>query len=154
MPAKGVDHMPTETNTEPPLTLDEAPARTLGTTDQLALWANLGVSLLLPVAAVFMTGFGADGAPRPIGGAGMSMAAALVAIVVGTVIGNALLGLSAVPGAETGAPAMVLLRGLFGRRGSYLPTALNLAQCLGWATFEVLIIAEAADRIVDGGGRW
>ena len=39
------------------------------------------------------------------------------------VIGNVLLGLGALPGAETGAPAMVLLRGLLGRRGSYLPTA-------------------------------
>jgi putative hydroxymethylpyrimidine transporter CytX len=49
---------------------------------------------------------------------------------------------------------MVLLRGLFGRTGSYLPTALNLAQCVGWATFEIVIIAETADRVVGGGWRW
>ena len=42
-------------------------------------------------------------------------------------IGTVLLGLAAVPGAQTGRPAMVLLRGLFGARLSYLPTALNLA---------------------------
>jgi putative hydroxymethylpyrimidine transporter CytX len=144
MPAKGepMATTPFVGTSEPPLTLDEQPVRTLGLTDQLALWGNLGVSLLLPVTAAFFF------AP------GMSLLAAFVAIAVGTVLGNVLLGLAAVPGADTGAPAMVLFRGLFGRAGSYLPTALNLAQCLGWATFEIVIIAEAADRIVAGGGRW
>lgn len=123
---------------EPPLTLDHAPSRTLGLPDQLSLWGNLGVSLLLPVTATFLL------AP------GMSLGAALVAIAVGTVLGCTLLGLAAVPGAETGAPAMVLFRGLFGRRGSYVPTALNLAQCVGWATFEIVIISEAAERVAGG----
>jgi purine-cytosine permease-like protein len=131
-----------EIDLEPPLTLDHAPARVLGMPDQLVLWWNLGISLLLPVTATFLL--------FP----GMSILAALVAIVVGTVIGNVLLGLGAVAGADTGAPSMVLLRGLFGREGSYLPTALNLAQCLGWATFEIVIIAETADRVIGGGWRW
>ena len=130
------------TDLEAPLTLDQPATRMLGTADQLTLWWNLGISLLLPVTATFLL------AP------GMSLVAVLVAIVVGTVIGNTLLGLGAVAGADTGAPSMVLLRGLFGRNGSYLPTALNLAQCIGWATFEIVIIAETADRIADGGGRW
>jgi nucleobase:cation symporter-1, NCS1 family len=126
---------------EPPLTLDHAPERALGLTDQVSLWGNLGVSLLLPVTAAFLL------AP------GMSLLAALAAIVVGTVIGCTLLGLAAMPGADTGAPAMVLFRGLLGRRGSYVPTALNLAQCIGWATFEVVIISEAAQEVA-GGPRW
>src|SRR5918997_27139 len=37
-----------------PLTLDQAPAATLGLRDAFGLWASLGVSLLLPVAAVFV----------------------------------------------------------------------------------------------------
>lgn len=127
---------------EPPITLDQPPARTLGLTDQLALWGNLGVSLLLPVTATFLL------AP------GMSLGACLVAIVVGTVLGNLLLGLSAIPGADTGAPAMVLFRGLFGRTGSYVPTIVNLLQCIGWSTFEIVIIAESADRVIGGGWRW
>ncbi len=48
---------------------------------------------------------------------------------------------------------MVLLRGLLGARASWLPTGLNVVQCLGWATFEVLIIAEAASRALDA-PRW
>lgn len=132
--------------TEAPLTLDDAPARTLGLSDQLVLWFNLGISLLLPVTATFI--LTPDPAVAPL-----SITAALAAVVVGSVIGNVLLGLGARPGAETGAPAMVLLRGLFGRRGSYVPTALNIAQCVGWATFEVVIIAEAAARLTADGLR-
>jgi NCS1 family nucleobase:cation symporter-1 len=127
---------------EAPLTLDQPARRVLGLTDQAVLWGNLGVSLLLPVTATFI--LTPDPAVAPL-----SLGAALVAIVVGSLIGNTLLGLGALPGAETGAPAMVLLRGLLGRKGSYVPTAFNLAQCLGWSVFEVVIIAEAAARLTD-----
>jgi NCS1 family nucleobase:cation symporter-1 len=46
-------------------------------------------------------------------------------------------------------PAMVLMRAPLGRRGSYLPTVLNVAQCLGWAIFELIIIAAAAAALSD-----
>ncbi|TKJ27428.1 cytosine permease [Blastococcus sp. CCUG 61487] len=124
-----------------PLTLDEAPPRTLGLADSLGLWANLGVSLLLPVAAVFVVLPG-----RPLG-------VTLAAIVVGAAIGSLLLGLVAAAGAREQVPGMVLLRGLLGRRTSWLPTAFNLVQCIGWATFEIVIIAEAASRVLDA-PRW
>ena len=124
---------------EAPLTLDTAPPQPLGWVDQAVLWGSLGVSLLLPVAAVFVL--------RPFGLPELAPIAALTAIVVGALVGSALLGLAAVPGARTGAPAMVLLRGLLGRRGSYLPTGLNLVQCLGWAALEVFVIAEVAARL-------
>ena len=126
---------------EPPITLDQPAAKVLGLWDQTALWASLGVSLLLPVTAGFF-------AP------GLSLFAVLIAILVGTVLGNLMLGLSAVPGADTGAPAMVLFRGLFGRWGSFVPTGVNLAQCLGWAVFEIVVIAESGDAVIGGGWRW
>jgi putative hydroxymethylpyrimidine transporter CytX len=126
---------------EVPRTLEEAPPpRPLGLFDQVSLWGNLGISLLLVVAGTFVL------APDPALPA-LSLTAAIVAIVVGAVIGNVLLGLAAQAGAETGAPAMVLVRGLFGRHGSYLPTAANIAQNLGWATVEIMVIAEAAGRL-------
>src|SRR3954471_15139691 len=124
-----------------PLTLDQAPAAALGLRDSFGLWANLGVSLLLPVAAVFVVLPG-----RPL-------STTLGAIVVGTAIGAVLLGLAAAAGARERVPTMVLLRGLLGRRASALPTGLNLVQCIGWATFEIVIIAEAASRVLDA-PRW
>ena len=130
---------------EAPLTLDFAPPRTLGLFDQAVLWGNLGISLTGPVTAAFVV--------APTGVAPLSLLAALVATVVGSIVGSTLLGLAAVPGARTGAPAMVLMRGLFGRRGSYLPTVLNLLQNVGWATVEVIVIAEAATRLTSPGLR-
>lgn len=126
-----------------PRNLVEAPPpRLLGLVDQMTLWGNLGVSLLLLVSAGFV--LAPDPALPPL-----SLAAAFGAIGVGALIGNLLLGLAAIPGAETGAPGMVLLRGMLGRRGSWLPTVLNIAQNIGWGTFEVIIIAESAARLTD-----
>jgi putative hydroxymethylpyrimidine transporter CytX len=48
---------------------------------------------------------------------------------------------------------MVLMRGLLGRHGSALPTALNILQCVGWATFEIVVIAQAASAVLDA-PRW
>jgi NCS1 family nucleobase:cation symporter-1 len=124
-----------------PITLAEAPARTLGLRDSLGLWGNLGISLLLPVAATFVV------LPD------QPLSVTLLAIVVGAVIGSVLLGLGAAAGAREGVPGMVLLRGLLGRRASALPTVFNLVQCIGWATFEIVIIAEAASRALDA-PRW
>ncbi len=128
-------------NSEAPLTLAELPVGTEGLRATFGLWANLGISLLLPVAASYVV--------LP----GRSLAMSLLAIVVGAVLGSVLLGLTAAPAATERVPAMVMLRGLLGRRASALPTALNIAQCVGWATFEIVIIAEAASRAL-GSPRW
>ncbi len=132
--------------TEPALTLAEPAPRTLGVVDQVALWANLGVSLLGPIGALFVL--------APTGVAPLSLVAAFTATVVGTGLGAILLALAAVPGAQTGSPAMVLLRGLFGGRLSYLPTALNLLQCLGWAVFVLVVIADAAEQLLPWHTHW
>jgi nucleobase:cation symporter-1, NCS1 family len=126
---------------EAPTTLLEEPPRALGFWDQVALWGNLGITLTIPVAAAFVLRPVPDLPP-------LTMGAAVTAIVLGSVLGSVLLGLSAVPGAQLGAPAMVLLRGLLGRRGSWVPTALNVAQNVGWAAVEILVIAQGASKIV------
>ncbi len=133
---------PLGTPTEPGLTLADEQPRTLGFLDQTALWANLGISLLGPVGAVFIL--------LP----GMSVLAALTAVVIGSIIGTAALGLANVAGARTGRPAMVMLRGVFGTKASYLPTVLNLIQLLGWAVFELVIIAAAARQLLPWKVTW
>lgn len=131
---------------EVPHTLAEQPPKTLGFFDQGAFWGNLGVSLL---------GFsGALAVLNPAGAPPLPIIGAVAATVVGTVIGSAMVGLSAIPGARTGAPAMVVLRGLFGTRLSYLPTALNILQLIGWGAFELLVIAQGVDAIAPGVPRW
>jgi putative hydroxymethylpyrimidine transporter CytX len=110
--------------------------RVLGFLDTTLLWGNLGVSLLVIVAGTFLV-------------PALSLPKALLAILVGALIGNAMLGLAGLIGADARVPAMVLLRAPLGRRGSYLPTALNVIQNLGWATFELVIIATAAAALSD-----
>src|SRR5246127_2900727 len=44
----------------------------------------------------------------------------------------------------------ILVGGIFGNAGSYLPTGLNVLQNLGWTIFEVLVIATAAQALVHG----
>src|SRR5579875_2918821 len=122
--------------------------QSLGVLDQVGLWGNLGVSLLGFVGALAVLQPGGPGTAR------LSMLAALVAIVLGTVLGTLAVAIAGLPGARTGAPAMVLLRGLFGSRLSYLPTVLNVAQCLGWGIFELVTIDAAAHYLAPGGPQW
>ena len=64
--------------------------------------------------------------------------------LVGGLIGNSMLALAALIGADARVPSMVLQRAPLGRRGSYVATVLNVAQCMGWAIFELIVIATAA----------
>src|SRR5262249_23381244 len=87
------------------------------------------------------------GSPRSDSGPGLSLLAAVASIVAAAVVGNVLLGLGGLIGADARVPTMVLMRAPLGRRGSYLPTALNIAQCLGWSVFELIIIATGASAL-------
>src|SRR5262249_43213172 len=111
--------------------------RTLGGLENGMLWSSLGLSLLVLVAGAFLV-------------PGLSLPEALLAILVGAIFGNALLGCAAAIGAWAGVPAMGRLRAPLGGRGSYAPTGLNVVQNLGWTVFEVLVIATAARALVHG----
>ncbi|NDB17995.1 MAG: hypothetical protein EB027_01755 [Actinobacteria bacterium] len=128
------------------LDLTSSPATVLGMRDQLTLWASLGVSLLIPATAVFVL------QPRA-GLPPLSLTAVITAIVAAVALGSTLLALAAVPGTATGAPTAAMLRGLLGRRGSWVPTVLNLVQCLGWAALEVYVIAEVATAMTSPAAR-
>ncbi len=129
-------------------TLAEPVPQSLGLLDQFGLWGNLGVSLLGFTGAIFVLQPGGTGTPE------LSLAAALTAIVAGTLFGTLVLALAGIPGAQTGAPAMVLLRGLFGTRVSYLPTVVNVLQLFGWGIFELVTIATAAHTVAPALPRW
>jgi nucleobase:cation symporter-1, NCS1 family len=108
--------------------------RVLGMWDTFVLWADLGISFLVMVVGMFLV-------------PGLGLGEALLAILVGAVIGNSLLGMAAGIGFDTGMPTMALLRGPLGKKGSYAPTVLNILQLLGWATFEVIVMAQATDLL-------
>jgi nucleobase:cation symporter-1, NCS1 family len=110
--------------------------RVLGGVDLGLLWGNLGVSLLVIVAGAVLV-------------PALSLPAALLAVIVGCVVGNLMLAVAGAIGAQARVPAMVLMRAPLGERGSYLPTTINVVQCLGWTVFELLVIATAAAALSD-----
>ncbi len=118
------------------LGIEPVPARfrVLGFLDYFVLWADLGVGLLVLLAGTLLV-------------PGLGFWTALAAIVVGTLAGNLLLGLAGTVGSDYGVPSMVTLRPSFGVRGSYLPSLVNAVQLIGWAAFEVIIMAHASQRI-------
>jgi nucleobase:cation symporter-1, NCS1 family len=108
--------------------------RVLGGVDMTLLWLNLGFSLLVIVLPAYFD---------------LSLGKALLATLVGGLIGNAMLALAGLIGADARVPSMVLQRAPLGHRGSYLATGLNVAQCLGWSIFELIVIAKAASLLSD-----
>ncbi|NUT55733.1 MAG: putative hydroxymethylpyrimidine transporter CytX [Thermoleophilia bacterium] len=110
--------------------------RRLGLVDTALLWGNLGVSLLVIVAGALLV-------------PALSLRDALVACLVGALLGNAMLAVAGMIGADARVPSMVVLRAPLGQRGSWAPTALNVLQCLGWSVFELIVIATAAAALSD-----
>ena len=111
-----------------------AAQRELGWLDYFVLWGDLGIGLLVMLAGTFLVpalGFGD----------------ALLAIVIGSILGCLLLALVGVIGSDNALPTMVLLRPVLGVRGSYLPSVLNVLQLVGWTIFEFIIMGFAADAI-------
>ena len=131
--------MPGDRHSEVARTLAEPVPQALSLLDQFGLWGNLGVSLLGFTGAMFVL------QPDGSGPRSCRWPAALTADR-----GRARCSAPCrwrwprCQGARTGAPAMVLLRGLFGARLSYLPTLINIVQCLGWGIFELVTISTAA----------
>ncbi|MBS7629402.1 cytosine permease, partial [Candidatus Bathyarchaeota archaeon] len=108
--------------------------RYLGFIDYFVLWSSLGVGLLVLLAGSLLV-------------PALSLHEAILAIVLGTAIGNLPLILAGWVGSEYAIPTMVTVRSSFGIRGSYIATFLNLIQLVGWTAFEVIIMAKAADTI-------
>lgn len=111
--------------------------RRLGFTDYLVLWGDLGIGLLVLLAGSLLV-------------PGLGFGHAILAIIIGSVVGSFLLALVGVLGSRTGLPTMVLTRPSLGLRGSFLPTALNMIQLVGWSAFEIIVMAQAADGITRG----
>jgi nucleobase:cation symporter-1, NCS1 family len=114
--------------------IDPVPAemRTLRTFDLFVLWSSLGIGLLvLAAGAILVTGFG------------LTLQESFLVAIVGSIIGSALLAAAAHHGSRAGVPTMVSLRPILGRRGSYVPSGLNVMQLLGWTAFEFVVMGEA-----------
>lgn len=105
--------------------------RILKSIDYFVLWSSLAVGLLVLQAGGLLI-------------PGLSMPEAIAVALLGSTIGSIMLALAGGLGSRYGVPTMVGLRAVLGLKGSYLPTLLNILQLVGWASFEILIMADAA----------
>ncbi len=117
--------------------IDPVPSekRNLRTIDVGVLWFNLGVGLLVLYAGTFITQYGFGLLPL------------LAIVVAGSVLGSVLLAGAGSIGTRHGVPTMVSLRPIFGRRGSFVPTALNAVQLFGWTALEIWVMSVAATAL-------
>jgi putative hydroxymethylpyrimidine transporter CytX len=106
--------------------------RTLRGLDLGVLWFDLSVGLLVMVTGALLV-------------PALGLPTALLAIAVGTLIGCVPLALVALAGEREGVPTMVLLRPVLGERGSFVPSALNVVQLIGWTAVEFWVMGEVAN---------
>ena len=109
--------------------------RDLRAMDLGVLWFNLGVGLLVLYAGTLITSYGFGLVPL------------LAIVLAGSVLGSVLLAGAGSIGTRYGVPTMVSLRPIFGRRGSWVPTALNAAQLFGWTALEIWVMSVAASAL-------
>ncbi|MDQ0466551.1 NCS1 family nucleobase:cation symporter-1 [Caulobacter ginsengisoli] len=117
-----------------PLTPVPAERRVFGAFEAFSLWFSLGIGLLVLQAGALLV-------------PGLSLPAALAAIVTGSVLGALLLAAAGVVGADTGLSAMGSLRVALGKRGAAIPAVLNAIQLTGWGAFEIIAMRDSADAL-------
>jgi NCS1 family nucleobase:cation symporter-1 len=108
-------------------------ARILRTFDLFVFWTSLAVGLLVFVAGTLL-----------IFQSKLTLWEAMGAAILGSIVGAAVLAGAGVFGSKFGVPTMVSLRPILGTKGSWVPSALNIVQLVGWTAFELYIMGYAA----------
>ena len=73
---------------------------------------------------------------------GLGLLETIAVLVVGNAIGMSLFGMFVVIGQRTGVTGMVLSRAVFGRRGAYVPAAVQALLCIGWCAINTWIVLD------------
>ncbi len=99
-----------------------------------SLWFSLGVGLLVMQVGSYLV-------------PAMGTRDALMAIVIGSIIGAGLLAWVAKIGCETGLTSAGLIHHVYGQSFAKLPVMLNIVQLVGWTTFELVVMREGTQAI-------
>ena len=132
-----------------PATIAPIPAerRTLSPLDVGILWNDLSLGLLVLVTGGLLV-------------PALDLPGVVGAVAIGTILGCLPLAAVAFAGAREGLPGMVLFRPVLGRSGSAIPSALNVAQLLGWTAVEFWAMGRLANALsidllgLDAFGLW
>ncbi len=110
--------------------------RMYGFSDIYSIWFGAGISIAEFWAGAVLI--------YPLG---LDFPTALLAIIIGHLIGNALLSAMGLIGFVSGVPTMVLTRRPLGVKGSYLASLLNYLQLVGWTAVMLIVGALAMNRV-------
>ena len=111
------------------LTPVAASERVFGWREHASLWFSLGVGLLvMQVGAYLVPAVGSRDAA--------------LAIVLGSLLGAGLLAWTAKLGCDSGLSSAGLMHNTFGSLFARLPVLLNIAQLIGWTTFELVVMRD------------
>ena len=80
---------------------------------------------------------------------GLSLWQTVGVLVIGNLIGMAVFGFFVLMGQQTAVSQMVLSRAAFGRRGAYLPAALQGLLAIGWCAINTWIILDLVVALFD-----
>ncbi|WP_367846413.1 cytosine permease [Rhodoferax sp. WC2427] len=106
-----------------------------------ALWFSLGVGLLvMQIGAYLVPAVGTQ--------------QALLAIVLGSVLGAGLLAWVARIACDSGLSSAGLMHATFGSGFARLPVLLNIVQLVGWTTFELVIMRDGTAAIAQHSLGW
>ncbi|MCG7309098.1 cytosine permease, partial [Brachybacterium sp. ACRRE] len=73
---------------------------------------------------------------------GLSLADTMIVLVLGNLVGVVVFGLFTVIGRRTGLTSMVMARGVFGRRGAYVPAVVQMVVVIGWCAVNTWIVLD------------
>ncbi len=103
--------------------------------EHASLWFSLGVGLLVIQTGAYLV---------PAAGG----RDATLAIVFGSLAGSGLLAWTAKLGCDSGLTSAGLMYAAYGSLFSRLPVLLNIAQLIGWTTFELVVMRDGTAAIV------
>ncbi|MSQ65459.1 MAG: allantoin permease [Limnohabitans sp.] len=122
-------------HTNESLTPVTAEQRVFGWYAHASLWFSLGVGLLvMQIGAYLVPAVGTQDA--------------MLAIVLGSVLGAGLLAWVAKIGCDTGLSSAGLMHQVFGSAFARLPVLLNIVQLLGWTIFELVVMRDGTLAMV------
>jgi nucleobase:cation symporter-1, NCS1 family len=115
---------------ESDLTVIPESGRTTDVRGQFWIWAGANIA---PINWVL----GALGVTM-----GLGLWETIAVLAVGNLIGMSVFGIFVIIGQRTGVTGMVLSRAVFGRRGAYVPAAVQAIVCMGWCAVNTWIVLD------------
>ncbi len=79
---------------------------------------------------------------------GLNLLQSGLAVVLGNILAATLVAFTAAAGSGQGLPQLMLVRSVFGRRGNYVPSALNTLSAIGWYTINTAVGGEAVAALL------